>query len=473
MTTFTYHASDGSIHGYVDRRPGKDFRQRNERGEDKGPEPPHPLYRLPELEAEDALPVLIVEGEKCADIANERLEGFAATTSIGGAGNPSKTDWAPLKGRHVLIWPDNDAKGEAYAHRVAAQVAMVRAASVSFVAIPPALPRKGDIEDAVDLDLDLDCIITDTAPVHVGGFKPLSWLIANPPPPLEWLVAGMLPLGWSSLLFSVPKAGKTTYSRARNAAVSRGMPFLGRETKRGTVLEVSLEDPPRTTFQHYMKLGADPDNLFIVGDELRDVPKEDRLELLETAIRFHRPLLVTIDTLQKFLLAADLDHYAAMVQQTDPFVKLCRRYGCTIETLHHGRKSGGNHGAASLGSQAVIGGVDLWFEITRQQNGNERYLAGEGRGDVRLDRILLKYDPETGGLSDGLAAPVERDMAIPLSARIWAWLFAQDGPRTLTEIRRHVTGGNEQIAATLRAMVAGGEITNSGGTYEPSVRPSP
>ena len=46
-----------------------------------------------------------------------------ATTSSGGANAASKTDWTPLRGRRVLIWPDNDEPGRKYAREVAAILA--------------------------------------------------------------------------------------------------------------------------------------------------------------------------------------------------------------------------------------------------------------------------------------------------------------------------------------------------------------
>lgn len=77
-----------------------------------------PLYRLPFLwELGDKDAIFIVEGEKAADALLSI--GIEATTSSGGAKAPSKTDWTPLAGRSVLIWPDKDPAGFAYAETVA------------------------------------------------------------------------------------------------------------------------------------------------------------------------------------------------------------------------------------------------------------------------------------------------------------------------------------------------------------------
>ena len=92
---------------------------------------PRPLYRLPELlQHPESELVLVTEGEKCADAVAE-LE-MLATTSSQGAQSPSKTDWGPLKGRRVVILPDNDEAGRRFAQDVAG---LLRQTGVSSVAV--------------------------------------------------------------------------------------------------------------------------------------------------------------------------------------------------------------------------------------------------------------------------------------------------------------------------------------------------
>jgi len=71
----------------------------------KAPDPPWPLYNLLELSLRPHDAVLVVEGEKCADAAKEL--GILATTALSST-STSQTDWTPLYGRKVVIWPDND-----------------------------------------------------------------------------------------------------------------------------------------------------------------------------------------------------------------------------------------------------------------------------------------------------------------------------------------------------------------------------
>lgn len=78
-----------------------------------------PLFNLPDLVAKPNAMVVVCEGEKATEAAAAIFANSVVTTSSGGAGAATKTDWTPLAGRSVLIWPDNDAAGANFAHQVA------------------------------------------------------------------------------------------------------------------------------------------------------------------------------------------------------------------------------------------------------------------------------------------------------------------------------------------------------------------
>ncbi len=103
-----------------------------------------PLYRLHNLAARPADPVIVCEGEWCADALAKT--GALATTS-GAADSVGKTDWQALAGRHVTVWPDNDEAGQRYA---AAVTATLRALGCEVSLIDVAAldsPPKGDVVD--------------------------------------------------------------------------------------------------------------------------------------------------------------------------------------------------------------------------------------------------------------------------------------------------------------------------------------
>lgn len=72
---------------------------------------PRPLYGLDRLgKAPADATVLVVEGEKCADVAQTVLPDLVAMSWPGGCKADGKADWQPLAGRRVVIWPDCDSK---------------------------------------------------------------------------------------------------------------------------------------------------------------------------------------------------------------------------------------------------------------------------------------------------------------------------------------------------------------------------
>jgi 5S rRNA maturation endonuclease (ribonuclease M5) len=79
---------------------------------------PRPLYGLDRLAARPNDRVIICEGEKSAEAAAKIFPDGVATTSPNGSGAAAKADWAPLKGRPVMIWPDADKPGDDYASDV-------------------------------------------------------------------------------------------------------------------------------------------------------------------------------------------------------------------------------------------------------------------------------------------------------------------------------------------------------------------
>ena len=114
---------------------------------------PRPLYGLDRLAARPEAPVLVCEGEKAADAAGELLPDWIVVTSAGGAQAPKQSDWTPLRGRRVAIWPDHDEPGQRYAAAVAKLAKASGAADVRILQpdqLGAALPDGWDAADAIE-----------------------------------------------------------------------------------------------------------------------------------------------------------------------------------------------------------------------------------------------------------------------------------------------------------------------------------
>ena len=112
----------------------------------KQPSKPLPLYGLDRLASHPDALVLLTEGEKAADSAQALFPDMVVMTSGGSSSTPS-VNWTPLRGRSVVIWPDNDKAGLKYAQD--ATDALIRAGAflVRVVTIPQAFPDRWDLAD--------------------------------------------------------------------------------------------------------------------------------------------------------------------------------------------------------------------------------------------------------------------------------------------------------------------------------------
>lgn len=156
---WTYRDAEGRVIGYVCRfdlgNGKKDVCPiswcRNSEGRErwkwKSFPKPRPLYGLDELAAKPSAPVLVVEGEKCADAARAILPKAAVVSWPGGSKAVGYADWTPLAERRVTIWPDADEPGRNAAKGIE-RILESSAASVRVMDIG-GKPDGWDIADAI------------------------------------------------------------------------------------------------------------------------------------------------------------------------------------------------------------------------------------------------------------------------------------------------------------------------------------
>ncbi len=237
-----------------------------------------PLYRLPEISL--ASTVVLVEGEKCA--AALASVGIEATTAMQGAKAPiEKTDWSPLHGKTVVIWPDKDGPGEAYAQSVAARLSAI-GCSVQIVLAPVDAPEKWDAADCVAEGRDVQSILAGAA--NFGGERhqgrlilTASEFVAGFRPP-TYLVDSIIQKSYLYSLAAKTGAGKTAVTLHMASCVARGSVFGGKQTEQGGVLFLAGENPDDIRARYLVlaaQEGFDPGNLNIrFIDGVVDIDKE-------------------------------------------------------------------------------------------------------------------------------------------------------------------------------------------------------
>lgn len=160
--TYHYDRGDGSacmaVFRYRDTGGRKRFLQARPEGGDgwvmKGGHKPWPLFNLRNLSRADE--VVVVEGEK--DVIALYGLGFTATTSAAGAGKAAHTDWSPLAGKRVWLWPDRDEVGHAHMEQVSHILDGLDPAPTVYWVDPAGLelPEGGDASDLIARLADRD-----------------------------------------------------------------------------------------------------------------------------------------------------------------------------------------------------------------------------------------------------------------------------------------------------------------------------
>jgi putative DNA primase/helicase len=216
------------------------------------------LYRLPEVVR--ASEVVICEGEKDADrVSALKLSGhpdaplsrIAATTNFDGAGK-WRAEYSPyLTGKHVVIFPDNDAPGKNHARQVAASVS-VYAMDVRIVELP-GLPEHGDVSDFLELHSadELLKVIQKTPrwkPEKGSLLVDAPNFLSTLSPEIDWLVEGLIQRGANGFICAPPKVGKSWLAVDLALSLAMGLPWVGFEVRRpAKVALVSREDNPGLT----------------------------------------------------------------------------------------------------------------------------------------------------------------------------------------------------------------------------------
>jgi putative DNA primase/helicase len=229
-----YVAADGSLIACVyryDPPTGKEYRPWDVRARLWRAPDPRPLYNLPAIA--QAKEVVLVEGERCADALIHK--GVAATTAMNGAKAPiDKTDWSPLRGKAVLIWPDRDAPGWDYAENAARACVAAGAASVAILVPPMDKPDKWDAADAVSEGFDCVAFLIHgerqvikaappVLPTHTLG----ALLDDDSPVPPDLIAPRVLTPGGLLVFGGAPKVGKSDFLLAWLMHMAAGASFLG------------------------------------------------------------------------------------------------------------------------------------------------------------------------------------------------------------------------------------------------------
>lgn len=415
--SYDYRDERGDLLFQVVRGPGKRFRQRRPDGQGgwlwnlAGVR--RVLYRLPEsLAADVRTEVFVVEGEK--DVETLRRLGLVATTNPQGAGKWRAEMSEPLRGRHVVILPDNDEPGRKHAADVASKLRGV-ARSIRVVDLPR-LPPKGDVTDWIadgNTAEGLRQLVASAPLADASRGTPSATVITLAdvePERVEWLWAGRIPRGKLTLLDGDPGLGKSTIAYDVAARVTRGL-AMPRETEGSAAADVvilSHEDGLADTIRPRLEAAdADLHRVHAI-EEMPAGSGGGRLPVLPDDIR---EIIAVVEARAAVLLIID-PLFAYLASEVDSFRD------------HDVRAALAPLAAAAERSRAAVLVVR---HLNKRAGGPAIYRGGGSIGIIGLARSGLVVAADPDDPTQRVLASVKNNLCPPPPSLKWRLVGNSDG----------------------------------------------
>lgn len=410
------------------------------------------LYRLPEIEAakrEKAKPLIIlVEGERKAD--KLASWGYIATSCAFGCKGWRKAYADALVGCSVVILPDNDDEGRAFAVKAAQDIE--RAGGDARIVELPGLLTKGDIIDWTGTPDDLEALLHP--PAETFPVADLAKWARTDPKPKPFIMPGFIPARELTLATGAGGANKSTFGQQLATCVAAGLPMLGVDVIQGNALYITAEDDEDRL--HWMQahicnaVGASMADLTgklhlaslrgRLGNEIATFDAEGKLRpspsfhVLRATIERTAASLVVLDNAAHLFAGNENDR-----QQVTAFVNLlyslCQDLGVTVILVAHANKAGDSYSGSTawlnaVRSQVVLGRPDNAFDP------DERILSlGKANYARQGQELRFRWHDFALRLDDDLPPDTRREMAANLKASAVNDRFLQCLAKTKEERR--------------------------------------
>lgn len=414
------------------------------------------LYRLPDIEAakrEQEKPlVLLVEGERKAD--KLASWGYTATSCAFGCKGWRKQYADALAGCVVVILPDNDDEGRAFAKKAAADVE--RAGGECHMVELADLPPKGDIIDWTGTVDDLRGLIDKAINPPAETF-PIADLAAwqhSEPKAKPFIMPGYIPSRELTLATGAGGANKSTFGQQLATCVAGGVPMLGIHVMQGNALYITAEDDEDRL--HWMQahickaVGLNMASLAgklhlaslrgRLGNEIATFDLEGKLRpspsfrVLRATIERAKAQVVVLDNAAHLFAGNENDR-----QQVTAFVNLlyslCQDLGATVILVAHSNKAGDSYSGSTawlnaVRSQIVLGRPDDTHDP------DERILTlGKANYARQGQELRFRWHDFALRLDEDLPPDTRKEMAANLKAAAVNERFLQCLAKTKDERR--------------------------------------
>ena len=329
-------------------------------------------------------PVLISEGEKACLASADLYKNGDVATWHGGVNSWSKTDWSPIFGRDVIIWPDNDNAGKEVASKIS-EYLKANGSKVKIAKIPENFAEKDDLWEALEYnyfkdDQEFDKYINECEEVKARGslnFTKASDLLNQVTNP-DWLIKDMLETSSLACVFGSPKSGKSFISIAMACAIAKGEDFYGNKaTKRPVLYLVGEGTRAFSRRLHAINQGMyslDGIPLYLSDRGVR-INEQDDFDRLEEQIKQVEAIegqigLLVIDTFQRNFVGNEnsAEDVGLFINKLDQIIA---DHNCCVCLVHH--TGHGNSGRAR-GSSVLGASLDYEFKVERTDKLDDMYV---------------------------------------------------------------------------------------------------
>ncbi|MCF7956443.1 MAG: AAA family ATPase [Phycisphaerae bacterium] len=366
-------------------------------------------YRLPELLASDKKDwVFIPEGEKDCDTL--ACLGLTATTNPFGAGKWCDEFNEYLKGRKVVLLPDNDETGREHMQSIARSLFRI-VKEIRIVELDD-LPEKGDVSDWMGTGGTIEGLMLRVD--ETKSFKPESnrklqskRLSEVEPKKVQWLQPEIIPLAMVTSVVAQEGVGKSTVASDIIARVTTGSQWPnapGIDNPKGDVILFNHEEAvAEVLVPRLMANGAELSRIHLAENVVNKAGEESffdiesNIEQLDDIIdEFPGTRLVIFDPINSYV-SCNENSNKEVRQALKPLVDFAARRNVAVLVLSHlNKKVGIGFINRTIGSRA-------WSAVPRLVWGIKEQIEDDGGDKVSTGyRLLLNIKCNIGPKPQGL-----------------------------------------------------------------------
>jgi putative DNA primase/helicase len=437
-----------------------------------------PLYNLPALKG--ATMVILVEGEKSAQALIDL--GYVATTAMGGANTKDdKTDWTPLQGKEVILWPDADQAGQIWLQHVGRTLHGI-ASQCRTVAPPEGVPEGWDAADAKEDGTNIAGLLNAALQAkRQPRFKILTLDELDEQPEPEWLIDSYLTTNGLCLLYGASGSFKSFIALDIGLTIAHGLPWCDRTTKQQAVVYIAAEGGfglnKRIRAWHKSHALERAKNFFVLPSAVNLLdPKADVADLIEDIRDALGGLIlgmVVIDTLARSFVGGDENQAKDM----NAFIANCDRireaFQCLTMPIHH---TGKDVEKGARGSSSLRAAVDTEIWAKRIGTSNRVILSCTKQKDAEeADKIYMETVPVEIVSRDGeilksavvkaITSPVKKDYLGPTEKLILGVLGSGETGFKYAAIVTKTNKSESSVAASLKSLTKAGMVEKRGDLY--------